>query len=163
MSPSATQADKYDVELGQLAAKLEVSAAENDANVAVVEHTLAPHSLAAPLHRHSREDEISYVLAGEMTVLADDEISTVAEGDYAVKGRNTWHTFWNAGDEPLRFIEIIAPGDFAGLFAEVAEFFPLDPADEEKMAGYQAINEQYGFEVDFESVPRLCEEHGLKM
>ena len=60
MSPSATQADKYDVELGQLAAKLEVSAAENDANVAVVEHTLAPHSLAAPLHRHSREDEISY-------------------------------------------------------------------------------------------------------
>jgi quercetin dioxygenase-like cupin family protein len=163
MNSQSTPSKKYDVELGQLGAKLEVSADENEANVAVVEHTLAPHSLAAPLHRHSREDEISYVLEGEMTVLADDEVSTISRGEYAVKGRDTWHTFWNANDDPLRFIEIIAPGDFAGLFAEVAEFFPLDPADEEKMAGYQAINQRYEFEVDFESVPRLCEEHGLQM
>jgi mannose-6-phosphate isomerase-like protein (cupin superfamily) len=163
MRSHSTPEAKYDLELGRLGAKLAVSADETEAAVAVVEHTLAPRSLAAPLHRHSREDEISYVLAGEMTVLAGDERSTVTAGEFAVKGRDTWHTFWNAGDEPLRFLEIIAPGEFAGLFAEVAELFPLDPTDEEKMAGYQAINERYGFEVDFESVPRLCEEHGLRM
>jgi hypothetical protein len=30
----------------------------------VVEHTLGPHVLAGPLHRHTREDEYSYVLEG---------------------------------------------------------------------------------------------------
>jgi mannose-6-phosphate isomerase-like protein (cupin superfamily) len=161
MSSHTTPPGKYDVELGQLGAKLSVSTDENEAGVSVVEHTLAPHSLAAPLHRHSREDEISYVLAGEMTVLAGDDISTVPAGEFVVKARDTWHTFWNGGDDPLRFLEIIAPGEFAGLFPEVAELYPLDPTDDEKMAGYRAINERYGFEVDFESVPRLCEEHGL--
>lgn len=163
MSSQTTPQTKYDVELGRLTATLEVTADENEAGVSVVEHTLAPHSLAAPLHRHSREDEISYVIEGEMTVIADDEITTVPAGEYVVKGRDTWHTFWNARDDPLRFVEIIAPGEFAGLFQAVAEFFPFDPTDEEKLAGYQAVNERYGFEVDFESVPRLCAEHGLQM
>ena len=163
MSSQATPPAKYDVKLGQLGAKLAVSADENEASVAVVEHELAPHSLAAPLHRHSREDEVSYVLDGEMTVLADDEISTVPAGEFVVKDRDIWHTFWNAGDDPLQLLEIIVPGEFSGLFEEVAELFPLDPTDDEKMAGYQAINERYGFEVDFESIPRLCEEHGLQM
>ena len=163
MSSQTTPPEKYDIELGNLGAKLEVAAADNEANVAVVEHDLAPRSLAAPLHRHSREDEISYVLEGEMTVLADDEISTVPAGEFVVKGRNTWHTFWNARDEPLRFLEIIAPGEFAGLFEEVADLYPLDPEDGEKMAAYQALNERYGFEVDFESIPQLCAEHDLQM
>jgi quercetin dioxygenase-like cupin family protein len=163
MSSQTTRTEKYDVELGHLGAKLEVAPDENEAGVAVVEHTLAPHSLAAPLHRHSREDEISYVIEGEMTVLADDEVSTVSAGEYVVKGRNVWHTFWNAGDDPLRFVEVIAPGEFSGLFEEVAELYPLDPTDEGKMAGYRAINERYGFEADFDSIPRLCEEHGLQM
>jgi mannose-6-phosphate isomerase-like protein (cupin superfamily) len=162
MSSQAT-ATKYDVDLGPLGAKLSVAADENEAGISVVEHTLAPHSLAAPLHRHSREDEISCVLDGEMTVLADGELSTVTEGEFVVKGRDTWHTFWNGGDEPLRFLEVIAPGEFAGLFAEVAEYVPIDPTDGEKMAAYREINERYGFEVDFESGPRLCEEHGLEM
>jgi len=102
--------ERYDVMLGELGARLDISREENEANVAIVEHTLPPHTLAAPLHRHSREDEISHVLEGEMTVLADGELSTVPAGESVVKGRDVWHTFWNAGDEPLRFLEIIAPG-----------------------------------------------------
>jgi uncharacterized cupin superfamily protein len=62
-----------------------------------------------PLHRPSREDEPSYVLEVEMTVLADDELTTVLAGESVVKDRNIWYTFWNAGDDPLRFLEIIAP------------------------------------------------------
>jgi quercetin dioxygenase-like cupin family protein len=83
----------YDVNLGKLGAKLEIARGENEANVAIVEHTLPPHTLAAPLHRHSREDEISYVLDGQLTVLAGDEIWTVPAGEATVKGRGLWHTF----------------------------------------------------------------------
>jgi quercetin dioxygenase-like cupin family protein len=155
--------DHYDVTLGKLGARLDVAPTENEANVAVVEHTLPPHTLAAPLHRHSREDEISYVLDGEMTVLADDTLSTVSAGEPVVKGRNVWHTFWNAGDDPLRFLEIIAPGEFSEFFEEVAPLTPLDPSDREAAAEFLRIGERYGFEADLESVPRLCEEHDLQM
>lgn len=163
MSSETASSDKYNVELGKLGARLDVARTENDANVAVVEHTLPPHTLAAPLHRHSREDEISYVLEGEMTVLADDELTTVSAGESVVKGRDVWHTFWNADDEPLRFLEIIAPGEFSELFEEVAPLTPLDPTDEEAVAEFLAVGERYGFEAELESVPTLCEQYGLQM
>ena len=155
--------DHYDVDLGKLGARLDVARTDNEANVAIVEHTLPPHTLAAPLHRHSREDEISYVLEGEMTVLAGRELSTVPAGESAVKGRDVWHTFWNAGDEPLRFLEIIAPGEFSEFFEEVAPLTPLDPSDGEAIEEFQRIGERYGFEADLESIPRLCEEHNLQV
>lgn len=163
MSSQETSVEKYDLELGTLGAKLEIARTENEANVAIVEHTLPPHTLAAPLHRHSREDEISYVLEGEMTVLAGDEIWTVPADEATVKGRNTWHTFWNARDEPLRFLEIIAPGEFSEFFAEISYVYPVDPADEEALARFEEICERYGFEADLESIPKLCEEHDLQM
>ena len=155
--------DHYDVDLGKLGARLDVARTDNEANVAIVEHTLPPHTLAAPLHRHSREDEISYVLEGEMTVLADGELSTVPAGESVVKGRNVWHTFWNAGDEPLRFLEVIAPGEFSEFFEEVAPLTPLDPSDGEMVEEFRRIGERYGFEADLESIPRLCEEHSLRV
>ena len=149
--------------LGKLGARLDISRAENEANVAIVEHTLPPHTLAAPLHRHSREDELSYVLEGEMTVLADDELTTVPAEESVVKGRGVWHTFWNAGDEPLRFLEIIAPGEFSEFFEEISRIYPFDPTDEEALARFGEICERYAFEADLESVPTLCEEHGLQI
>jgi mannose-6-phosphate isomerase-like protein (cupin superfamily) len=109
MSSRSLPVEKYDVRLGSLGARLDVARTETESNVAVVEHTLPSHTLAAPLHRHSREDEISYVLDGEMTVLADDELTVVPAGESVVKGRGAWHTFWNAGDEPLRFLESSRP------------------------------------------------------
>jgi mannose-6-phosphate isomerase-like protein (cupin superfamily) len=155
--------DHYDINLGKLGARLDVARTDNEANVAIVEHTLPPHTLAAPLHRHSREDEISYVLEGEMTVLAGGELSTVSAGESVVKGRDVWHTFWNAGDEPLRFLEVIAPGEFSEFFEEVGPLTPLGPSDREAIAEFQRIGERYGFEADLESIPRLCEEHDLQV
>jgi mannose-6-phosphate isomerase-like protein (cupin superfamily) len=163
MNSQTTPSDKYDVTLGKLGARLDISRTENEANVAIVEHTLPPHTLAAPLHRHRREDEISYVLEGEMTVLADNELTTVPAEESVVKGRGVWHTFWNASDEPLRFLEIIAPGEFSEFFDEISQIYPLDPADEEALTRFEEICDRYDFEGDLESIPKLCEEHGLQM
>lgn len=163
MSSQTTPSEKYDVSLGHLGARLDVARTENEANVAIVEHTLPPHTLAAPLHRHSREDEISYVLEGEMTVLADEELTTVPAGQSVVKGRDVWHTFWNAGDEQLRFLEIIAPGEFSEYFEEVAQLGSPNPMDEEWVSQFVSIGERYGFEADLERTPQLLETHGLQM
>jgi quercetin dioxygenase-like cupin family protein len=163
MNSRSTASAQYDVRLGTLGARLDVAPADSEANVAVVEHTLPPLTLAAPRHRHSREDEISYVLDGEMTVLADDELTTVSAGESVVKERNVWHTFWNAGDERLRFLEIIAPGEFSGFFEDVARLGTPDPTDEQWVSRFRSIGDRYGVEFDLERTPELLETYGLRM
>ena len=59
---------------------------------------MSPRALGAPLHRHSREDEYSYVLEGRVGALLGDEVAEGGPGDLIFKPRNQWHTFWNAGD-----------------------------------------------------------------
>jgi hypothetical protein len=64
--------------------------------VAIVEHTLRPRGLAAPLNRHSREDELSIVLTGRMGALLGQDVVEADGGAYVWKPRDKWHTFWNA-------------------------------------------------------------------
>jgi mannose-6-phosphate isomerase-like protein (cupin superfamily) len=72
----------------------------------LVEHPMSARALAAPLHLHTREDEYSFVLQGRMGALLGDELVEAGPGDLVFKPRNQWHTFWNAGDEPCRILEI---------------------------------------------------------
>jgi quercetin dioxygenase-like cupin family protein len=161
MTSNSQVSDKYTVTLGTLGADLKIAPGDTDSGIAVVEHTLAPESLGAPLHRHSREDEISYVLEGEMSVQQGEEVSTVGAGEFIVKGRNVWHTFWNSGSEPVRFLELIAPGDFANYFEEMAEVWGGGMPDEETMRQISEIGDKYGNESKPESIPELCQRHGL--
>ncbi len=75
----------------------------------LVEHPMSGHALAAPLHRHLREDEYSYVLEGRMGALLGDDVLEAGPGDLVSKPRGEWHTFWNAGPEPCRILELIVP------------------------------------------------------
>ena len=89
---------------------------------AIVEHTVEAKSIGAPLHKHTHEDEISYVLEGQLSVIQNGEIQTAGPGEYIVKPRGIFHTFWNAGSERIRFVEVITPGNFESYFAELAPF-----------------------------------------
>jgi mannose-6-phosphate isomerase-like protein (cupin superfamily) len=125
---------------------------------ALVEHTLPPRALGAPVHRHAREDEYSYVLEGRLGAQLGDEIVEAGPGELVRKPRGQEHTFWNAGDEPLRFLEVIAPGNFAGYFREVA---PLLATGDK--AGVQEVAARYALEIDFSTIPALAERHGLRV
>jgi mannose-6-phosphate isomerase-like protein (cupin superfamily) len=122
----------------------------------LVEHTLAPHVLAAPLHRHTREDEYSFVLEGRLgALLGDDEVFAEA-GTLVYKPRGQWHTFWNAGDEPVRLLEIISPGGLEQLFRKLGE-----PGGEYDPETLPALAASYGCEVDFEATMPIVERHQL--
>jgi mannose-6-phosphate isomerase-like protein (cupin superfamily) len=124
----------------------------------LVEHPMSPHALAAPLHKHSREDEYSYVLEGKMGALLGDEVVVAQAGDLVHKPRDQWHTFWNAGDEPCRILEIIAPAGFEDFFRELDALGGALQADPQELA---ALNDRYGLEMQPESVPGLLERFGL--
>ena len=80
---------------------------------------MPPRALAAPLHKHSREDEYSFVLEGRMGALLGDDVVYAEVGDLAFKPRGSGTPFWNAGDEPCRILEIISPGGFEHFFDEL--------------------------------------------
>ena len=94
---------------------------ETGGGFSLVEHPIAPNTLAAPVHIHEREDEYRYVLEGRMGALLGDKVVYANEGDFVFKPRNQWHTFWNAGDMPCRILEIISPSGFEHFFDELAD------------------------------------------
>ena len=143
-------------DLGSIAARMMVWTEETAAGgFSLVEHPIPPRSLCAPYHRHLGVDEYSYVLEGRMGALLGDDVIYAEAGDLAFKPRDQWHTFWNAGDEPCRILEIIAPAGFEHFFREFGEMLAAGEFDP------SPLSSKYGIEFDVESVPRLCAEHGL--
>jgi gentisate 1,2-dioxygenase len=93
-----------------------------------------------------------------MGALLGDEVVEAAAGDLVFKPRNQWHTFWNAGDEPCRILEIIAPAGFEDFFRELDALGGALNAAPEQLA---ALNAKYGQEMQPDSVPSLLERFGL--
>lgn len=149
-----------DGEVGRLASigvRFMISSEESGGGFSLVEHPMPPHALAAPLHRHSREDEYSFVLEGRVGALLGDEVVYGGPGDLIFKPRDQWHTFWNGGEEPARILEVISPAGFERFFREVVDLPPT--AGPEDRA---AVGARYGLEFDFDSIARLIEEYGLR-
>lgn len=149
-----------DAPLSYLGTVHKVPAAVLAGRIAIVEHTLPPRRLAAPLHRHTREDELSVVLEGRMGALLGDDHVEADAGSYVLKPRDQWHTFWNAGETPLRFIEIILPGGFDGYFERLSPMLQASGGADPAAIG--ALADEYGIAFDFEGVPALCERFGLQ-
>ena len=149
------------VDLGGLGVRFMIDSAAAGGGFSLVEHPIAPRALAAPLHRHSNEDEYSYVIEGRMGAQLGDEVVEAGAGELVFKPRDQWHAFWNAGDEPARVLEIISPGGFEQYFAEIAPLLPPN-RPEPDFAALAATQAKYGLEMDPESIGPLCERHGLK-
>ncbi len=146
------------VDLGSIGARLMAWTEETGGGFSLVEHPMPPRRLAAPIHKHSREDEYSFVLEGRMGALLGDDLVYADVGDLAFKPRDQWHTFWNAGDEPCRILEIISPGGFERFFEELGAIVEAPDFDPAQLG---ELGARYGLEFQPDSVPQLCEEHGL--
>ena len=142
-----------------MTARTMLDAAATAGGFSVVEHLLAPQELAAPLHKHSREDEFTVVTSGRIGFLLGDEVFHAGPGELVQKPRGQWHTFWNAEIEPARVLEIISPSGFERYFEEIGQFFP-DGAEPD-LEGMARANEKYGLQMDFASLPQLMERFGL--
>ena len=95
-----------------------------------------------------------------MGALLGDEAVVGEPGDLIFKPRNQWHTFWNAGDEPCRILEIISPAGFERFFAELDDLGGALQAEPQQLAELSA---RYGLEMQPDSIPGLLERFGLRM
>lgn len=145
--------------LGSVGARFMIDGARSGGGFSLVEHPMSSNALAAPLHRHSREDEYSFVLQGRVGALLGDEILIGNPGDLIFKPRNQWHTFWNAGEEPARLLEIISPAGFEKFFEELSDRGGVTQLEPEAL---MELSARYGLEVDPTSIPGLVERFTLR-
>jgi mannose-6-phosphate isomerase-like protein (cupin superfamily) len=145
--------------LGSIGVRFMIDRERTDGGFSLVEHPMSARALAAPLHRHHREDEYSYVIEGRMGALLGDEVLDAGPGDLVFKPRGEWHTFWNAGDEACRILEIIAPAGFEQFFAELVDLGGVTQAEPAVLG---ALCERYELEMNPSSVPALVERFGLR-
>jgi quercetin dioxygenase-like cupin family protein len=143
--------------LGSIDARFMISGEDSGGGFALVEHPMPPRALAAPLHRHGREDEYSFVLEGRVGAQLGEQVVRAEAGDLIFKPRNQWHTFWNDAEEPARILELISPAGFERYFREIAQL-PADASPAERAA----VAARYALDVDPRSIVRLVQEHGLR-
>lgn len=134
-----------------------VEGAHSGGRFALVEHTIAPGALAAPVHMHTNEDEFSYVLAGTFAAILGDKEILAGPGDLVFKPRGEWHTFWNPGDIPTRVLEIISPAGLEQFFRLIDA--PEAQQDPERIAEMAA---RIGCDVDQEATAALVGRLGLR-
>jgi mannose-6-phosphate isomerase-like protein (cupin superfamily) len=145
--------------LGSIGVRFMLDGEQSGGGFSLVEHPMSPRALAAPLHRHTREDEYSYVLEGRMGAVLGDDVLEAGPGELVLKPRGEWHTFWNAGDQACRILEIIAPAGFEGFFAELVDLGGVTQTDPESLG---ELCKRYGLEMDPASVPALLERFDLR-
>jgi quercetin dioxygenase-like cupin family protein len=138
------------VDLGGSGVRFMIWGEESGGGFTLVEHPIPPRHLAAPMHRHTKEDEYSFVLAGRLGASLGDEVVYADTGDLVFKPRDQWHTFWNAGDSTCRILEIISPAGFEHYFEGVAD----------GKAGVD-WSTRYGLETDPQGTARILEQFNL--
>jgi mannose-6-phosphate isomerase-like protein (cupin superfamily) len=144
--------DKFD--LGGFGVHWKINGDQTGQRFSVVHHPLAPRALAAPLHRHHREDEYSYVLSGTLGALLGDAVVTAEPGTWVLRPRNQWHTFWYAGDSPCEIIEVISAAGFEITFGKCVRFWP-------ERTKFGELLRKYELDMDIDSVTGFCERFGL--
>ena len=144
--------EKFDTD--RLGTQWKIDGPQTGGRFSIVHHQLPPRTLAAPLHRHHREDEHSYVLTGTFGALLGDSVVTAEPGTWVFKPREQWHTFWNAGDTPCEIIEVISPGGFEDYFRELCAIWP-------DRSNISPLLRKYALDMDLDSVPGLCARFGL--
>lgn len=149
--------------LGGIGVEFKISGDQTGGLLSVVEHPIDPGRLVPP-HVHVNEDEYSYILQGEVGARIGNREMIATPGSYVFKPRNIPHTFWNAGLDPARLIEMISPAGFEKFFDELAEIYAAAGTgmpDQEKI-GELAAKYDLSF-VMAEWVPELKAKYNLKL
>ena len=97
---------------------VKIDSAQTEGRYAVIEE-VSPVGGGPPLHVHRHEDEVFYVLEGEVEFQLGDQRFRAKGGSTAYLPRDIPHTFRNVGRMPSKVLVMIIPARFVGFFDEV--------------------------------------------
>lgn len=136
-----------------LAIKIRCAALGGD--FSVMEGVIRPRELLSP-HTHQHEDQAVIVLSGALTfeVGGPGGVTFVApSGSYVVKPRGHAHTFWNAGREDARYVELSGRDGFERFIDSTTQKGTPRASHDAKA--------DFGTEFHYERIPELMLRHQL--
>jgi mannose-6-phosphate isomerase-like protein (cupin superfamily) len=115
------------VALGPSSASIKAGGDDAIGSLTVMEAVLG--AFPGPVrHRHLAMVDSFYVLEGTLTIDLGDRRVEAGPGSYALVPPGNVHTFSNPGDEPVRMLNVMAPGGLERYLKELAAMGgPPDP------------------------------------
>lgn len=132
-----------------------------------VETALAPRTMGPSPHRHEDLDELAFVLEGTLTVLVDDVEYDVPAGGMHLRPRGLVHSFWNATDEPVCFLDMFLNQNFDEyleiFFAMRGEVSRRDSTMTDREFGERmaALDREFGVTQFHDRRGEIVERYGL--
>ncbi len=113
-----------------------------------VECAVAPKKMGPSPHHHLELDELMLVLEGTASVLVGDAVVEVPAGGWHLRPRLLKHTFWNASDQPLHFIDMYFNQPFEEylerIFHELTPEKGFPSGSEAKQKEIAALTRKFG-------------------
>jgi mannose-6-phosphate isomerase-like protein (cupin superfamily) len=146
-----------------------IRSAQTNGQLSNVEVAVAPRQMGPSPHMHQDLDELMYVIEGTATVMIGAEVYEVKAGGWNFRPRGIMHSFWNASDKNLRFIDFFFNQNFEDyleeLFHEILPFMVqnnLTPADAEVASRIDAIDHKFGVTWFHQQRQAIIEQYSLK-
>lgn len=98
------------------------------------------------LHIHQHEEELVYLVEGQVQVTLGDQKMSAQPGTCALLPRNIPHGYVNTGDRPSRLLAVLLPGRLDQFFAQLSSELATDRSHEQAVAslcsrfGLQSLN-----------------------
>jgi mannose-6-phosphate isomerase-like protein (cupin superfamily) len=134
-----------------------------------VECAVAPKMMGPPPHYHKELDELMYVVEGSASILIGDDIVQVEAGGWHLRPRMIKHTFWNASEKPLLFIDMYFNQPFEEyleqIFHELTAEKGFPDGSDAKQNEINKLNEKFGlvFPADaFDQRQEISKKFGLQ-
>jgi len=152
--------ERESVSIGGVEVTFRVSGRGTNDAYAVFEFRLEPGRLIPP-HAHSREQEVSYVLEGELGVRVGERELSAKPGRIVVKPPHVTHALWNATTKPVHVLEVVSPAGFEQYFRELAEIHASHGFRDPRLVA--DLQDRYGLTASSAWIPQLKAAHGLKL
>lgn len=98
---------------------IKVGSLSNGASQLYIGSGIVPPRTETPTHLHEVDEEVLYVLEGEITLTLNDEVHTVGTGGTAFIPPGTWMKVENRSDSPARVLGILPRGDVERCFRAI--------------------------------------------
>lgn len=146
-------------------AKIRFSQTNNQ--VSFWEHVVPPKKMGPPPHVHKDLDEIMRVLEGTASVLIGNKIFEVPAGGWLIRPHGIKHTYWNAGDTTLKFIDVFSNQNFEVFLEEFVKLIqgfeeknipPFSPAAIKQL---DALQTEWGITMYYDQMRPLMDKYGV--
>jgi len=145
-----------------LGSRAKVPAEAFDGRLFIFEGTFFP-GMFIPPHTHTREDEVTVLLAGELTIDIGGRVSTAVAGALVIKPRGVHHSMWNHTNEPTRVLEIHTPGLLEPYYDALGELFAAtNLGDCEREAAIGRLHAKYGIDYHPELISEVVTADGRR-